>query len=87
MLKYSDRKEDFFWKFHFSDSYLFIAAYYTPDFDISLHNFGPQSTQNCPFCRKEDFGGNFTYINSSHLLIVPYHAAEFEKKSLAQTLI
>ena len=79
MLKYSHPKEDFFWKFHFRDSYLFIAAYYTPDFDISLHNFGPQSTQNCPFRPKENFWGNFTYINSSYLLIVPYHAAKFEQ--------
>ena len=28
--------------------------------DIGLDNFGPQLDQNCPFCPKEYFLGNFT---------------------------
>ena len=45
-----------------------------------LYNFGPQLGQNCPFCPKKDFLGNFTWMNFTNLR-VPFHTAKFEKST------
>ena len=46
---------------------------------ISIRDFGPQSSQNPPLSPKDEFLG----IPASYfyLVIVPYHATKFEKKS------
>ena len=62
-------KTGFFTKFHWGNFSLLVGPYHAAKsekksleqiLDISWHNFGPQSDQNCLFGPKEEFSGNFS---------------------------
>lgn len=71
LLSLKDSLEQILRSYHPSDFSLLIVSYHAAkreknsfpeSYDLSLHNFEPQSGQNCPFGLKDSFLGDFAPV-------------------------